>query len=625
MKLLAFLVAAQLTAALPQAPAKQPLKPEVVKTPPQQTTAEDATKSPEPKLASIPQGKTTTPAGCRKVDTDVDWPAAAEWTKVLPEIAPRAKNLAKGVYRPDYKVQAESVKDVQTAVKFAAQNNIRLTLITTGHDFLGRNDAASGLSLDASLLAGITVHDNWEATTTGTPRPGKTANIIVPVPGKQAAVTFGVGMTTQRINDALNPSKLVTVGAAHGSVAPAGGYGQTSGHSPISNLYGLGSDQFLEFKVVTADGELKVANKLVNSDLFWALRGGGGSTFGVVVQATMKAHPDIPITLANWSVNTTIKDGDGLWDAYAYLHTKFVDLADNKGVTAYYYAYPTRIQSTILHTANHSGKTNAEAVWKPILEKMSSFANMTKPTLEITEYPTFKAYFDARFGAIDKPMGSAKEAPRTNPWDAPPRRSLRNDLHMLYPRHGPGEEMKSPEPSAIANLDSRLLGAEHFAHPELARILRDAAPWRKQLNNSQAVIQGHLIGGGKVLKPDDDTSVLPAWRKTYVHLIGFNSPGLASVDSLRKLAPDMGAYANEAYPLNPDWKKTFWGSNYPKLSQIKTKYDPENLFWASPGINADHMEARNGRACKVANIVEHSMAPLTDNLNNGRVMTGSIN
>jgi Berberine and berberine like len=41
----------------------------------------------------------------------------------------------------------------------------------------------------------------------------------------------------------------------------------------------------------------------------------------------------------------------------------------------------------------------------------------------------------------------------------------------------------------------------------------------------------------------------------------------------------------------------FWGSNYEKLSQIKRKYDPSMVFWASPGINADLMEVRNGRLC----------------------------
>jgi FAD/FMN-containing dehydrogenase len=65
---------------------------------------------------------------------------------------------------------------------------------------------------------------------------------------------------------------------------------QGGGHSPFSPLFGLGADNVLEFKVVTADGKLVVANDVVNQDLFWALRGGGGGTWGVVVEATVKVR-----------------------------------------------------------------------------------------------------------------------------------------------------------------------------------------------------------------------------------------------------------------------------------------------------------------------------------------------
>lgn len=64
-----------------------------------------------------------------------------------------------------------------------------------------------------------------------------------------------------------------------------------AGHGPLTSKYGLGVDQVLEYKVVTADGNLMVANNITNTDLFWALRGGGGGTFGVIVEATVKAYP----------------------------------------------------------------------------------------------------------------------------------------------------------------------------------------------------------------------------------------------------------------------------------------------------------------------------------------------
>lgn len=58
----------------------------------------------------------------------------------------------------------------------------------------------------------------------------------------------------------------------------------------MSMEYGLGADNVLEYKVVTPDGKLTIANAVTNTDLFWALRGGGPSTWGVVVEATVKAN-----------------------------------------------------------------------------------------------------------------------------------------------------------------------------------------------------------------------------------------------------------------------------------------------------------------------------------------------
>lgn len=89
-----------------------------------------------PVVAPVNGNTTTAPAGCRKLSSDADWPVAGEWTKAMgSDVQARSKTLATGVYRPDFSLRAESYKDVQKAVKFAVTNNVRLTLITSGHDF----------------------------------------------------------------------------------------------------------------------------------------------------------------------------------------------------------------------------------------------------------------------------------------------------------------------------------------------------------------------------------------------------------------------------------------------------------------------------------------------------------
>jgi FAD/FMN-containing dehydrogenase len=165
-------------------------------------------------------------------------------------------------------------------------------------------------------------------------------------PTEAGYVTFGVGMSTGDLNDALDSHGLFTMGAAHGEVTVAGGYGQTGGHGPFTNTYGLAVDQWKEFKVVTTDGKLVVANSQVNPDLFWALRGGGGSTFGVVIEATAKAFATPKIVQSAFAFNTTTPGVTpaSYWDLNAELHRQLPALSA-KGVSGYYYIYPCMIPS----------------------------------------------------------------------------------------------------------------------------------------------------------------------------------------------------------------------------------------------------------------------------------------
>ena len=69
------------------------------------------------------------------------------------------------------------------------------------------------------------------------------------------------------------------------------GFIQGSGFGSFSKRFGTGAAGVLEYEVVTADGTVVTANDAQNQDLFWALRGGGGGTFGVVTRATLLSHP----------------------------------------------------------------------------------------------------------------------------------------------------------------------------------------------------------------------------------------------------------------------------------------------------------------------------------------------
>jgi FAD/FMN-containing dehydrogenase len=71
----------------------------------------------------------------------------------------------------------------------------------------------------------------------------------------------------------------VTIVVPAGTVGVVGGWFQGGGHSTYTSYYGLGADQILSIEVVTADGRFVTADSNANTDLFWALRGGGGGKY----------------------------------------------------------------------------------------------------------------------------------------------------------------------------------------------------------------------------------------------------------------------------------------------------------------------------------------------------------
>jgi hypothetical protein len=88
-------------------------------------------------------------------------------------------------------------------------------------------------------------------------------------------------------------------------VSAAGGWLQGGGLSFTSRKYGLGVDNVIDYRVVLADGTIVVADACKNTDLFYALRGGGGGTYGVVTHINYKVHPVTPIVAVDFGVYGT--------------------------------------------------------------------------------------------------------------------------------------------------------------------------------------------------------------------------------------------------------------------------------------------------------------------------------
>ena len=155
-------------------------------------------------------------------------------------------------------------------------------------DYLGRSTGAGSLAVWTHHLKNITYIPAYKGSEyNGT------------------AFKLGAGVQGFEIMAAARDKGLVVVSGECPTVGIAGGYTQGGGHSAISSSFGLAADNVLNWELVTAGGKLVNANKNQNSDLFWALNGGGGSTYGIVVSMTVKAHKETVFGGGSLSFYTT--------------------------------------------------------------------------------------------------------------------------------------------------------------------------------------------------------------------------------------------------------------------------------------------------------------------------------
>ena len=166
-----------------------------------------------------------------------------------------------------------STEDVAACVKFARANNITATARSGGHSSAGYS-TTTGLTVDVSRMNSVT---------------GISATSAV----------FGAGTQLVDATNALAPSGLAVPGGLHPTVGLAG-YLQGGGFGFLTRAEGMGCDRLLGAEIVLASGEVVRASESLNSDLFWALRGGGGGNFGIITR--LKVKPVAITSLVNFSL-----------------------------------------------------------------------------------------------------------------------------------------------------------------------------------------------------------------------------------------------------------------------------------------------------------------------------------
>jgi hypothetical protein len=209
---------------------------------------------------------------------------------------------------PAYVVNATSTSDVAAGVNFARKHSLRLNVKNTGH---GRSSIPGSLSIWTHHFRGKTFHDTF------VPQGySGTANV------SHMAITLGSGIMDREAFEFAAEHNAVVVGGTDSTVGLVG-WGGGGGHGYLTGIYGMGADNFLEATIGLPNRDTIVANEYQNEDIFWAIRGGGAGTWGVVTSVTAKAYLMPNTTL--WSLTLTAQNGTTAEQWYKEIAYVFAD------------------------------------------------------------------------------------------------------------------------------------------------------------------------------------------------------------------------------------------------------------------------------------------------------------
>jgi len=379
---------------------------------------------------------------------------------------------------------------------------------------------------------------------------------------------MGAGVQAFEALEAAREVGLVTVGGECPTVGIVGGYTQGGGHSALSSNFGLGADQTLSWEIVTANGTLVNASREENSDLYWAMSGGGPGTYGVALSMTAKAHPaDI---VGGAAVDFAVSDTVSLDMFYA-------------GIEAFHFHLPSLVDSgtMIVYFINNDtfefygltayGKTGAEVaiILSPFL---ASLEDLRIPyTVNYTTSDTYVDHYNTYFGPL--PYGNIDVSTSQYGGRLIPRSTIEQNLTEFM--------------TALRNITSNDVEFTGVA-----------------LNVSSSAITATSFN-----------AVLPAWRTSLIHAIlstpwSFTAPWsdmIALQDKMTyEIEPQLqevtgvsGAYMNEADFQQPNWQEELFGGNYGRLLEIKKRWDPDHLLYALHTVGSDAWSvAEDGRMCR---------------------------
>ncbi|KAL4910555.1 hypothetical protein BDW74DRAFT_184434 [Aspergillus multicolor] len=261
--------------------------------------------------------------------------------------------------QPACRVEPSTASDVSQILGILVSNWCHFAVKGGGHSrHPGDSNSIGGVTVDLDAMASVEILDN----------------------GKSARV--GGGANTHQVYKALDAHNLSFVGGRVGTVG-MGGFTLGGGTSPFSNKYGWALDNVYEYEVVLANGTIVTASETHNSDLYFALRG-GGNNFGIVTAFTVRtfAQGAVSTTSATYASNQTGQVLDRIYELFTDRElTSDVDM----GFDLYYTYSADEDSFTLSGTQRYARPIRNPPVFSaineiPALTRFNTISNMSSQT-----------------------------------------------------------------------------------------------------------------------------------------------------------------------------------------------------------------------------------------------------
>ncbi|KAK7363250.1 hypothetical protein VNO77_05384 [Canavalia gladiata] len=464
------------------------------------------------------------------------------YNSILESTAQNLRYLLPSVPKPEFIFTPFHDSQVQAAVICAKQLGIHMRVRSGGHDYEGLSFASliekPFMILDLVKLRAVNVDI---AHNTAWIQAGATiGEVYYRISEKSAVHGFPAGLCT-------------TLGV--GGHITGGAYGS------MMRKYGLGADNVLDARIVDANGRI-LDRKAMGEDLFWAIRGGGGGSFGVILWWKIKLVP-VPQTVTVFTVTKTLEQGGNKilerWQQVApnideNLFIRVIIQPGNgsvpgqRTVTTSYNALflggPNRLLQVMKRSFPELGLTKKDCVetsWLKSVLYIAGYPNGTAPEVLLQGKSTSKAYFKAKSDFVREVI---------------PASSL-NVLWKIF--------LRDDGPLMIWNPYGG----------QMSRIAESATPFphRKGTLYKIQYVTGWIDGEKSMAKHMN-------WiRKFYFYMAPYVSkyPREAYVN-YRDLDIGMNKKNNTSFLMASSWGYRYFKGNFNRLVKVKTKVDPSNFF-----------------------------------------------